>query len=216
MVKYYVAPYAATALNSVGASYTAAGGASGILTSTLTPYTPANLFAMDAVVTGLEMHQGVDGPGIPTPGDFAKYGLKATGELLDSSGDFARSRKIFRGDDAYLGGDIGTPKVEITAVDIVNHVHPSQKGNYDSPLVSFSTRLTGPGSAPGFTKRGKTFKTTTDSVQGEIITPEIAFKIVNSDKKFRKKAGSVKKTMENNNELLINGVVPDSLIKKTN
>ena len=130
---------------------------------------------------------------------------------------------LFRGDDYYKGGNIGVPiSGDVDAVDVINHIRQKKTGN---PYVSFSTKQakgTGDSRGAGFFGN-KILKVNTDDLKSlvdscavKIITPDDAYDIISahSKKKISKDAGNIRRIMQRNNERLIQGQIPSSIIQR--
>lgn len=138
---------------------------------------------------------------------------------------------LFRGDINYqFGTAIGHPRDEeadnlTRAKDAVAHVLDEKGGRY----VSFATILS---SAKKFVRKGtfvrinKISKVAWDALQSleakgviRIFWPEDVAELVKAHypkKKSRRLANSIKRRMEENNEVLIEGEIPAQYIEKTN
>jgi len=131
---------------------------------------------------------------------------------------------IFRGDDSYQGGDIGVPiRFDVDAVDIIEHLQQKKTGN---PFVSFSTKRAkkisdGTRGARFFGKQ--ILKVSTDDLEQlvksgvvRVITPFDVYDIISAHpkKQIRIQAGNIKSNMQRNNELLIQGQIPSSIIQR--
>jgi len=139
-------------------------------------------------------------------------------KLLVTKGIF-----IFRGNNAYKGGNIGEPiSGDVDAVEIIQHIQQKKTGN---PFVSFSTkRAAGTHNSRGAEFFGKTVQKVSieklnrlvESGTIKIITPDDAFDIISAHpkKKVNVLAGSVKRNMQRNNEMLIAGQIPASVIRR--
>ncbi len=129
------------------------------------------------------------------------------------------SGNIFRGDDFYNGGDIGTPlggDADITTP--WEHVRRESNGE-TSKFTSFATKRN---NAMKFTKKGKVSKVSMDDIRQleadgviKVHTPEsVRDAMKNSgNKKLRKDANNVFEIMKKNNEVLIEGTIPSNKIK---
>jgi RHS repeat-associated protein len=137
---------------------------------------------------------------------------------LTASDPFGLS-SLFRGDDGYTGGDMGRPLGSDADIkDPWDHVR--RESTESSAFTSFSETNK---SASKFTEDGNVFKVDRAELEkmqeaGEIKihTPEDvrdAMK-VHPDKKVRKDANNVYEIMKKNDEVLVEGVIPENLIKK--
>ncbi|MDM8562409.1 hypothetical protein QUF54_03555 [Candidatus Marithioploca araucensis] len=130
---------------------------------------------------------------------------------------------LFRGDDSYKGGDIGMPiRFDVDAIDIINHIRQKKTGN---PYVSFSTKQakgTGDSRGAGFFGQ-KILKVSTDDLKSlidsgavKIIIPDDAYNIISlhPKKKISRDAGNIRRIMQRNNERLIQGQIPSSIIQR--
>jgi len=130
---------------------------------------------------------------------------------------------IFRGDDAYEGRDIGKSlNSDVDALEIIQHIQQKKTGN---PFVSFSTkRVAGTHDSRGAAFFGKTIlKVNIDDINHlidsgviRVITPDDAFDIISTHpkKKVNVLAGSIRRNMQRNNEVLIAGQIPASIIQR--
>jgi hypothetical protein len=135
---------------------------------------------------------------------------------------------LFRADDRYtLGDPIGFELDSNTAqrADIQTpweHILDKETGQTSRYLsVSTAIRLQSGGGAQKFTKKGKIFKVSWESVQALEIqaklrsyTPAQVAEIIEQHpkKKIRKQANNVKEVMEKNGEILIEGQIPGNLL----
>jgi len=132
-------------------------------------------------------------------------------------------RFIFRGDDAYEGGNIGKSlSGDVNVLEIIQHIQQKKTGN---PFVSFSTkRATGSHDCRGAGFFGKTIlKVGIDDINYlvkngaiRVISPDDAFDIISNypKKKVNVLAGSVRRNMQRNNEMLIAGQIPARVIRR--
>jgi hypothetical protein len=131
---------------------------------------------------------------------------------------------LFRGDDYYKGGNIGVPiSGDVDAVDIIEHLQQNKTGN---PFVSFSTKRAkkisnGTRGARFF--GNKILKVSTDDLDKlvkscaiRVTTAFDAYDIISAHpkKQIRIQAGNIKSNMQRNNELLIQGQIPSSIIQR--
>jgi hypothetical protein len=151
-----------------------------------------------------------------------------------------RTGFYFRGDDEWRPGQsVGTPLTEDTplpeAEELIAHVHPKAKdekkrtarGNDDEDaptktFVSFAEIIgTKTGGAAKFTKKNRISKVARAAIdklvaEGKlrILTPEDVRKIIEAHPraKIAREAKNVEKTMLNNYEILIQGLIPGDLL----
>ncbi|MFC4636202.1 hypothetical protein ACFO3O_20005 [Dokdonia ponticola] len=133
--------------------------------------------------------------------------------------DFTPS-SVFRGDDNYDGGNIGI-KLGGDADIKTPWEHVRRPGKGESSLfTSFSGVKK---NTIKFTKKGKVYKVSFDDLKKieleggiKIHTPNSVKKSMldSGNKKLRKDANNVFEVMKKNNEILIEGIIPESIIKK--
>ena len=123
---------------------------------------------------------------------------------------------LFRGDDNYKqGDDIGSPiiKDKDIAETIVNHVRQKQKKN--NYLTSFTEKY---GVTKQFTKKNRVVKITKEKIKSlkdvNMYNSDDAFSLISKHpkKKIRKLALEIKKIMDKNSEILIEGIIPKKFI----
>jgi hypothetical protein len=147
--------------------------------------------------------------------------VKVKQEVENASG--SSSTFVFRADDSYTSGPVGLPKgsKEALAAKIQTPLqHVLEKESDDtSRFVSFSVTRKG---TLKFTKKGKILKAAWDALQKlkadgviEILTPEDVKAMVAADpkKSVRKRANDVYQAMKKNDEILIEGQVPEELLQ---
>jgi hypothetical protein len=136
------------------------------------------------------------------------------------------SRYIFRGDDGYkegsLGSEIGGKEAEEADIQ-TPWEHVSEKESYQtSRYVSFSERIKMPGNrgAAFFTKKNKIIKVAWDALKQlesegiiKIYTPEfVEYLMLQQKRKVSKRATAIREEMEKNGEILIEGQIPKEII----
>ena len=133
------------------------------------------------------------------------------------------TRYLFRGDDFYSAGSLGLAigSREAEAADIQTpweHVQGKESGQ-TSRFVSFSLTRRG---AAKFTKKNKILKAAMDALAPleaagiiKIWTPEAVEQLMRSHEKarIRRLASAVKQDMLNNDEVLIEGQIPEEVFK---
>ncbi len=146
--------------------------------------------------------------------------VKVKDEVEKASG--SSSTFVFRADDDYAGGPVGLPKGSKEAEEAkiqtpLQHVLEKESGE-TSRFVSFSVTRKG---TLKFTKKGKIIKAAWEALlklkaDGVIVilTPEDVKAMVAADPKkaVRKRANDVYQAMKKNDEILIEGQIPEELI----
>ena len=155
--------------------------------------------------------------------------VKVAEEVAKASVEATERRFVFRGDDFYLPGmDVGIPldSEEAAAAKIQKpweHVR-EKEGAVTSRYVSFSDIVGGPkGGAAKFAKKDAIYKAAWDALkelekagQIRILTPADVEKMMLEEKpKIKKLAGEVRRLMEKNHEVLIEGHIPGSYMLRT-
>jgi hypothetical protein len=159
------------------------------------------------------------------------------GEELKKA-ESARTGFYYRGDDEWRPGDsVGVPLTEDTptpdAEELIGHVHPKARderkriarGDDDAgptkTFVSFSEIIGNKvGGASKFTKKNRISKVTREALDRlaaeeklRILTPQDVRAIISASKpKYAKLANDVMKTMMDNQEILIQGLIPGDLL----
>ncbi|MGO4288520.1 DUF6531 domain-containing protein [Chitinophaga sp. RAB17] len=125
---------------------------------------------------------------------------------------------LFRGDDGYTGGNVGTPLGQEADIETPwEHVRRESRGE-TSKYTSFTEKQ---GIAKDFGKVRKVSKADLEAMEAEgtikIHTPEsVAEMMKNSgNKKLARDANNVKQIMEKNKEILIEGEIDGSKIKSS-
>ncbi len=183
-------------------------------------------------LTSLKLHQAGQSVRIearvnPKKDVDSARSLDLADEVAQASG--RRAGFLFRGDDHYReGDDIGhawdPDAPEPSPQELIDHIHPDKKGAQTTRFVSLSEVIgSAAGGARKFTKKNRISKIAWAELQElaregkiKILTPSDVEALIaaSSKSKYRKKAQSVAKTMQNNHEILIMGIIPGSIIQK--
>jgi hypothetical protein len=177
-----------------------------------------------------EKETGAQSP--PVEAGTAKTGegekVQVAQEVNKSAVDADKRRFAFRGDDFYVpGSPIGLPLGSEEAAEARiktpwEHVR-EKEGDVTSRYVSFSDIVGGPkGGAAKFAKKDGIYRAAWDALkelekagQIRILEPAAVEAMMLTEKpKVKKLAGEVRRLMEKNHEVLIEGQVPSSYILK--
>jgi len=128
------------------------------------------------------------------------------------------SSYLFRGDDNYSGGSVGKPLG--SSADITTPWdHVRKESNKTSIFTSFATTRK---STKKFSSGNNTSKVSLSDINNlqkegviKVYGPDDVAKMMKNhpDKRVRKDANNVKQIMKKNNEVLIEGEIPESVIK---
>jgi len=140
-----------------------------------------------------------------------------------SNPPFGGGKYFFRGDNAYSGGNVGTKLVakEVEAKDIINQIKGNKAGD---PFTSFSLKAARGSEASrgaGFfgdtvlKVRASDLDDLVASGQVRILSPADVrdFLSTHAKAKFRRRANEIYANMLRNNEVLIQGELPGSIVE---